>query len=144
MSSRLPSTRRSARASVCALFLAALLALAGAGAPSAVAASLGTGGALSKLTEEPPEETETKTATSTGAASTETTHNSSSLLLLGGGAAVVLLAGIVFLIMRDVRGVVPATDGELFEGSTPRHSEEALRRRRAKAKAARRQRKRNR
>ncbi len=55
-----------------------------------------------------------------------------------------LLMGIAFVIVRDARRVAPATEGELVEGSTPRHSEAALRKRRAKAKAARRQRKRNR
>jgi hypothetical protein len=124
-----------------------LLAFAGARAPAALAtASLGTGSALSELTggnaaTETTEPTETSTAAST---STTEPHNSDTLLLLGGGAAVALLIGIAFLIMRDVRGVVPATDGDLLEGSTARHSEAALRKRRAKAKAARKQRKRNR
>ncbi len=144
MTSRSHPVRVSLRASACVLCLAAVLAFVGAGAPAAVATSLGNGGALNRLTEEQPEETETKTAASTTAAASSETHNTSTLLLAGVGVAAVLLIGIVFLIMRDLRSVVPATDGELFEGSTPRHSEEALRRRRAKAKAARKQRKRNR
>jgi hypothetical protein len=134
------------RASVCALCAVVLLAFAGAGAPAALAtSSLGTGGALSELTggNSATETTETSTSASTSASTTEP-HNSDTLLLLGGGAAIALLFGIAFLIMRDVRGVVPATDGDLLEGSTARHSEAALRKRRAKAKAARRQRKRNR
>jgi len=143
MTSRLPSTSGRLRMGACALCLAALLALGATAAPVAGAAGLGSNGALSKLTEGQPEETETKTATSTSAASSEP-HNSSTVLLLGIAAAAVLLLGIVFLIMRDVRSVVPATDTDLLEGSSPRHSEAAMRKRRAKGKAARQQRKRNR
>jgi hypothetical protein len=126
------------------LCLVALLALAGAGAPTALAAGLGTGGALSELTEGNSETEATETTATTASTSSSEPHNSDTVLLLGLGAAVVLLGGIVFLIMRDVRSVVPATDGDLLEGSTARHSEAALRKRRAKAKAARKQRKRNR
>ena len=103
-----------------------------------------TGGALSELTGGN-SETETTETTATSASTTSSEpHNSDTVLLLGLGAAAALLIGIVFLIMRDVRSVVPATDGDLLEGSTARHSEAALRRRRAKAKAARKQRKRTR
>ena len=142
MTSRLPSTRGRLRVCVCALCLVALLGFAATAAPVAGAAGLGSEGALSKLTEEQPEETEAKT-TSTSAVSSEP-HNSSSLLLLGIGAAAVLLIGIVYLIMRDVRSVVPATEVDLLDGSATRRSEAAMRKRRAKAKAARQQRKRNR
>jgi uncharacterized protein HemX len=145
MTSCLPSISGRLRASVCALCLVALLGFAASAAPAARAAGLGSEGALGKLTEEQPEETEAKTTstTSTSAASSEP-HNSSTLLLAGIGAAAVLLIGIVFLIMRDVRGVVPATEVDLLDGSATRHSEAAMRKRRAKAKAARQQRKRNR
>jgi amino acid transporter len=143
MASPSQSLGRSLRLSTCAFCLAALLALAATAAPPAFATGLGSGGALNKLTEEQPEETEAKTAKTTSAVSSEP-HNSSTVLLLGVGAAAVLLLGIVFLIMRDVRSVVPATDTDLLEGSTARHSEAAMRRRRARAKAARKQRKRNR
>ncbi len=131
---------------MCALCVAALLAFAGAEAPTALAAaSLGTGGALSELTGGGSGATETtETSTSTSATSSSEPHNSDTLLLLGLGSAAALLVGIAFLIMRDVRGVVPATDNDLYEGSTARHSEAAMRKRRAKAKAARKQRKRNR
>jgi len=142
MTSRSPSTSGCLRASLCALCLVALLGFAASAAPAARAASLGSEGALGKLTEAQPEETETKT-TSTSTASSEP-HNSSTLLLAGIGAAAVLLIGIVFLIMRDVRGVVPATEVDLLDGSATRRSEAAMRKRRAKAKAARQQRKRNR
>ena len=141
MTSRLPSTSGRLRASLCALCLVALLGFGAVAVPVAGAAGLGESSSLSKLAEEQPEE-ESKT-TSTSAASSEP-HNSSSLLLLGIGAAAVLLIGIVFLIMRDVRGVVPATEVDLLDGSATRHSEAAMRKRRAKAKAARQQRKRNR
>ncbi len=141
MTSRLPSTSGRVRVSVCVLCLVALLGLGATAAPVAGAASLGESNSLGKLAVEQREE-EAKT-TSTSAASSEP-HNSSSLLLLGIGAAAVLLIGIVYLIMRDVRGVVPATDGDLLDGSATRRSEAAMRKRRAKAKAARQQRKRNR
>jgi hypothetical protein len=142
MTSRLPSTSGRLRASMCLLCLVALLGFGATAAPMAGAASsLGESGSLSKLAEEQPEE-EAKT-TSTSAASSEP-RNSSTLLLLGIGAAAVLLIGIVYLIMRDVRGVVPATEVDLLDGSATRRSEAAMRKRRAKAKAARQQRKRNR
>jgi len=140
---RLPS--RSLRASSCALLLAALLALAGTAAPAALAASLNGGGALSELTKpSETEEAETKTTATTSSTASSEPHDSKTVLVLGLAAAAVLLAGIVFVIMRDVRKVAPATTGEMLEGSAARRSEAAMRRRRAKAKAARQQRKRNR
>ncbi len=121
------------------LSLAALLALAGTPAPAALAAGLGAGGALSELTEGSSEETTTAT-TSTSSDSGKL----SSVVLPAVVIGALLLMGIAFVIVRDARRVAPATEGELVEGSTPRHSEAALRKRRAKAKAARRQRRRNR
>jgi hypothetical protein len=130
---------------VCALCVAALLACASVGAPAAfAAASLGTGGALGELTGGGSGATETTETSTSASTSSSEPHNSDTVLLAGLGAAAALLIGIVFLIMRDVRSVVPATDGDLLEGSTARHTEAALRKRRAKAKAARRQRRRNR
>jgi uncharacterized protein HemX len=132
---------------VCGLALAALLAIACVSAPAAFAAtSLNEGGALSELTRgsETEEATETTaTATSSSTSSSEP-QDSSSLLLAGGGVAAVLLIGIVYVIMRDVRKVAPASAGDMLEQGTVRRSEAAMRRRRAKAKAARQQRKRNR
>lgn len=125
--------------------MAALLALAAAPAWAAAAGSLGGSGALGNLTEG---SSETNTATTATTASTATKeaepHNSRSVILVVAGAAVLLLSGVAFVIVRDARKVAPAGEAELMEGSTPRHSEAALRKRRAKAKAARQQRKRNR
>jgi uncharacterized protein HemX len=144
--SRYRLTSRSLRASACLLSLAALLALAGTPAPAALASGLGSGSALSELTEEPSEATTTATTATTATTSTAPSESGklSSVVLPAIAIAVVLLMGIAFVIVRDARHVAPATDSELVEGSTARHSEAALRRRRAKAKAARRQRKRNR
>jgi len=134
-------TRR-LHAIACALCLAALLALAGTPALAA-STGLGSSGALSKLTEEP-EQTET-TSTATTASTSSEPHNSDTVLVLGLGAAVVLLGGIAFMIMRDARRFAPAADVDLLEGgSSARHTQAALRKRRARAKAARQQRKRNR
>jgi hypothetical protein len=138
--------------SVCALCAAALLAFAGAPAWAAGAKSLGGGGALGNLTkgasETKPSSTPT-TITTAPTATTETTkesepHNSRSVILVIAGAAVLLLSGVAFVIVRDARKMAPASEVEFAEGSTPRHTEAALRKRRAKAKAARQQRKRNR
>lgn len=139
--SRFPSTSVGPRARACALCVSALLALAGASAPAAVAASASSTGTVAKLTLAPKKAATTATTATT--ASSEA-HNSHALILLAFVAAALLLVGIAFVIVRDARGVAPASDGELVEGSTPRHTEAALRKRRAKAKAARRQRKRNR
>ncbi len=132
---------------MCALCLAALLALAVAPTWAAGAASLG-GSALNNLTKGSSETETASTASTATTATTSTTesepHNSHTTVLIVLGAAVLLLMGVAFVIIRDARRVAPAGDGELVEGSTSRHSEAALRRRRAKAKAARRQRKRNR
>ncbi|MGO9319843.1 MAG: hypothetical protein ACLQBY_03425 [Solirubrobacteraceae bacterium] len=137
-------TSWSLRASSCALLLAALLALAGAPAPAALAASIGGGEALSELTKgSEAETTATTTATKSSTASSEP-HDSKTVLVLGLAGAAVLLAGIAFVIMRDVRKVAPATTGEMLETGSTRRSEAAMRKRRAKAKAARQQRKRNR
>ena len=124
--------------------LCLLAALALASMPAgALAAGLG-GNGLNELTEGSPE-TET-TNTATASTSTETsTKNSSTVITVAIAAGVVLLMAVAFVIVRDARRVAPATDsGELVQGSSPRHSEAALRKRRAKAKEARRQRKRNR
>ncbi len=134
-------TSRNLRALACALCASALLALSGAIAPAALAVGLGSGGALSELTEGgSSESTETTTTSST---SSGEPHNSKSLLLLGGGAAVLLLMTVAFVIVRDARRVAPVGDGEMVD-ATPQRSEVAMRKRRAKAKAARKQRKRNR
>jgi len=147
--------------SVCALCAVALLAFAGAPAWAAGAKSFGGAGALGNPTkgasETKPSSTATtittapKATTSTTAttATTETTkesepHNSRSVILVIAGAAVLLLSGVAFVIVRDARKMAPASEVEFAEGSTPRHTEAALRKRRAKAKAARQQRKRNR
>ena len=125
--------------------MAALLALAAAPAWAAAAGSLGSSGALGNLTEGSSETNTATTATTATTASKESEpHNSRSLILVVAGAAVLLLSGVAFVIIRDARKVAPAGDIELMEGSTPRHTEAALRKRRAKAKAARQQRKRNR
>ena len=103
---------------------------------------------MSELTKgsetEEPTETTTATTATTSESSTSEPQNSSSLLLIGLGVAVVLLVGIVYVIMRDVRRVAPATTADMLERGTSQRSEAAMRRRRAKAKAARQQRKRNR
>jgi hypothetical protein len=156
-------TPTSLRFSACALCVLALLALAGTPAWAAGAKSLGGGGALGNLTkgasETKPSTTATKppatptTVTTTPTATTPTTetstkesepHNSRSVILVIAGAAVLLLSGVAFVIVRDARKMAPTSEVEFAEGSTPRHSEAALRKRRAKAKAARQQRKRNR
>jgi len=142
---------------VCALCAAALLALASAPAWAAGAKSLGGGGALGNLTKGASETKPSTTATAPKPAPTATTettptapaketepHNSRSTILVVAGAAVLLLSGVAFVIVRDARKVAPTSEVEFAEGSTPRHSEAALRKRRAKAKAARMQRKRNR
>lgn len=139
---------RGARARACALCLCTLLALACTPAPAALAAGFGGNSTLNKLAEsESPESTESTSSTETTKAAAATTSNSGiggSILVIGVGTAVVLLAGIVFVIMRDVRSVAPVTDTELVEAATSRHSQAVMRKRRAKAKAARQQRKRNR
>jgi hypothetical protein len=132
------------RASACALWLTALLALAGVGAlaPVAVAANLGNGSALNELTEGQPEET--KTSTTTASTSTSEPTNNHTVILLVLAAAVLLLSGIAFVIVRDARRVAPATEREMIQGSSASDTAVRLRKRRAKAKAARKQRKRNR
>jgi hypothetical protein len=140
---------------VCALCAAALLAFAGAPAWAAGAKSFGGAGALSNPTKGASETKPSSTATTITTAPTATTattettkesepHNSRSVILVIAGAAVLLLSGVAFVIVRDARKMAPASEVEFAEGSTPRHTEAALRKRRAKAKAARQQRKRNR
>jgi hypothetical protein len=129
------------RVIACALSLTALLALAGT--PAAVAARLGSGSAFSELTEEKPEETKTAATVTTGSTTNSEPTNSHTTILLVLGAAVLLLGAIAFLILRDARGVAPASDPQLAEARSARDSAVALRKRRAKAKAARRQRKQN-
>jgi hypothetical protein len=127
-----------------------LLALAGAPAWAAGTKSVGSGSALGNLTKGSSETTASTptTATTATTASTATTesepHNSRSIILIVAGAAVLLLSGVAIVIVRDARKFAPASEAEFAEGSTPRHTEAALRKRRAKAKAARMQRKRNR
>lgn len=128
------------RVIACALCLTALLALAGT---PAVAARLGSGSAFSELTEEKPEETKTATTVTTGNTTNSEPTNSHTTILVVLGAAVLLLGAIAFLIIRDARGVAPASDPQLAEARSARDSAAALRKRRAKAKAARRQRKQN-
>jgi hypothetical protein len=134
------------RTSACALLLALLLSIAVLAPGIAQAAEqlkTGEGSSLSQLTEGGEEETNTTTTTaSTG--SSESSHNSSSTIVIVMGAAVVLLSGIGYVIVRDARGRQPATDPDIASGTAPRHSEAAMRKRRAKAKAARASRKRNR
>ena len=130
---------------VCALCVVALLALGGLWASTATAVQLksGEGSALSELTQGGEEEQTTSTSTAT-TGTTEEPRNSSSTLVIVAIVAVVLLSGIAYVIVRDARRAAPATEPELAQGSTARHSEAALRKRRSKAKAARQQRKRNR
>jgi hypothetical protein len=137
---------RHVRSRVAALLLAALLALACL--PGlALGASLGASGFQKELTEGSPETETTTTATTATSATTEegTAKSSGSTITIVIVVGVVLLAGVTFVIVRDARRVAPAGDAELAQGSSsPRHSEAAMRKRRAKAKAARAQRKRNR
>lgn len=130
-----------------ALSLAALLALVGVGAlaaPAALAVNLqsGEGGALNELTRSGQTETNTTATTASKTVSNQPT-NSKTTVLLAMGAAVLLLSGIGVVIARDARRRSPAPELELAQGSSARHSEAALRKRRNKAKAARQQRKRN-
>lgn len=121
--------------------MAAILALAGATAPVAGAATLNPGGSFDELTER---QAETTTTSSTPTRVANEPTNSHTTILLALGAAVVLLSGIAFVIVRDARRVAPASDGELIDSRSARSATLRLQRRRAKAKAARRQRKRNR
>jgi hypothetical protein len=120
-----------------------VMALSLVGAPAAIATGLSGGNALSELTEGQPETT-TAAKTATSSVKEESTSNSSSVVYLAIGGAVVLLAGIVFVIMRDVRKVAPAGDVEMAEATVAHDAALRVRRRRAKAKASRQQRKRNR
>ncbi len=136
--------RQASRRHTAALCLCAALALAGVSAPPAISASLGANPALSELAGQTTTPTQT-TATQT-TATTESGSNSKSatVVIIALAAAGALIVGILFVIFRDARSVVPAGDASIGEGTSPRHSPERLRRRRAKAKAARQQRKRNR
>jgi hypothetical protein len=136
-----PTSRLRAWAS-CLLLV---FALSGVPAPVAGAAGLGGGNPLTEGSAEPEATTSTPTTTTTATASTETSNTkSSSVIVIALGAAVVLLAGITFVIIRDVRRVAPADDAEMAQRSSANDAAVALRRRRAKAKAARQARKRNR
>lgn len=126
-----------------ALALLASLALAGLHAPVAMSA-LTEGNLQSKVAESTPETEATKTTTTTATGTTSEPSNSDTVLILGLVAAVVVLGAIVFVIMRDVRRVAPATDPDLVEERAARDTAVMMRKRRAKAKAARQQRKRNR
>lgn len=110
-----------------------------------MSATLGPSGALTELTGGSQETNPTQTTATTAAPeSTTSSAKSSTVVILVLGTAIALLLGIGFVILRDARRVAPVAEGQLAEGSSPRHSEQRLRRRRARAKAARRQRKRNR
>jgi hypothetical protein len=122
------------------------LALACAGAPAAMSASVTGGNAFGELTEKAQQATETTPVKTTSTAATESgsTSNSKTVIILALVAAVVLLVAIAFVIARDARKVAPVGDGPLGVADGGRASAARLRKRRAKAKAARRQRKRNR
>jgi len=103
---------------VCALCVAALLALSLAPAWAAAAKSLGSEGAASKLTEGSSETSAATTATTATTATKESEpHNSRSLILVVAGAAVLLLSGVAFVIVR----------GEAADGSTEIELAERLR-----------------
>jgi len=119
----------------------ALVTLACAGAPIALAAGFEGSGAGSKLTEGGTESTQTQTTATT---STTSTTNSKGTILIAGAAAIVLLGGIGFVIVRDARRIAPADEEDISEGRAAHETAVALRRRRAKAKAARRARRHNR
>jgi hypothetical protein len=139
--SRRPAPISRLRASALCLLL--VFALSGAVVPIAGAAGLGGGSPLTEGTSEPEKTTSTTPTTTT--ASTETSNTkSSSVVAIAIGAAVVLLAGITFVIIRDVRRVAPTDDVEMAGRGSANDAAVALRRRRAKAKAARQARKRNR
>jgi hypothetical protein len=122
-----------------ALCLCVLLALGGAGAPSAGAAGFEGSGSLQSLSA--PEETTTTQATTT---EKKAVTNSKSTVLFAIGGAVVLLCAIAFVIVRDARKVAPAGPEEPGERRLAHDPRVTLEKRRAKAKAARQQRKRNR
>jgi hypothetical protein len=137
---------RSCTATLCLAWVLALACLPAVAFGASV--GLGANQLQQEATEGSPEtETTTTATTATSTATTESsTKNSGPTVLIVVAIAAALLATVAFVIVRDARRVAPAGDGggELGEGSTPRHSEAALRKRRAKAKAARAQRKRNR
>jgi hypothetical protein len=133
--------RQSLRARVCALSLVALLALASALAPGAIAAGFENGKALNELNEAAGS---SEPATTPTTPKTTEAKNSRSVILLATAGAIVLLCVIAFVIARDARRVAPAGAGD---GGEPRPAKDArvtLQKRRAKAKAARKQRKRTR
>jgi beta-lactamase regulating signal transducer with metallopeptidase domain len=136
---------RRLRSRMATLLLAAWLALACLSAP-ALGAGIGAGGFQKELTEGSPETETTTTATTATTATTEegSTKSSGSTITIVLVIGVALLAGVAFVIVRDARRVAPAGEAEVAEGSSARHTEAAMRKRRAKAKAARAQRKRNR
>ena len=138
--------RRVARLRSALVCLCAVLALGGAVAAPALAASeLGVGGSFDELDQSAQEQGETTTTntSTTASTSTESTGTSSGTLILVALGAVALLSVVGFVIVRDARRVAPATDAD---GSTKADRDAAarLRKRRAKAKAARKQRKRKR
>jgi uncharacterized protein HemX len=136
---------RRVRSRIAALLTVALVALACLPA-LALGAGLESGGLQKELSEGSPETETTTTATTATTTSTEgTTKTSSSTITIVIAIGVALLAGVTFVIVRDARKVAPAGETDAVQGSSsPRHSEAAMRKRRAKAKAARTQRKRNR
>ncbi len=127
--------------------LCAVLALGGAVAAPALAASeLGVGKSFDELNQSAQEQGETTTTntSTTASTSTESTGTSSGTLILVALGAVALLSVIGFVIVRDARRVAPATDADVFDEKADRDAAARLRKRRAKAKAARKQRKRTR
>jgi len=100
------------------------------------------GNAFSELSKSGEEETQTQ-KTETGS-TTSTSSNSKKTILIIVAAALVLLSAIAYVIVRDARGVAPASDPQVAEERSARDTAAMMRKRRAKAKAARQARKRNR
>ena len=137
---------RHARAVLTALI--AVLAIACALAPAALAASVTEGNAFGELTggggAAQSSTATTSTATTGASTSTESSTSTRTVIWIVLGIGIALLAAIAAYIVRDARRVAPATDGDMLEETTGRDMAVRMRKRRAKAKAARKQRKRNR
>ncbi len=147
------------RRPLCALAIAALIAVWVIPA-SAIAATTATPGGGSSLleglgggsgssagggaTEEGEGEEGTEASKRTGTSSSEESNGFSSLpIIFGMGGAAVLIAAIAFFVLRDAHKNAPVPEGAL-EGSATRMSPAHVRKRRSKAKAVKQQRKRNR
>lgn len=103
------------------------------------------GNAFNELSQGSKQETQTQTQkTETSSTTSSTPTNSKKTILIIIAAALALLIAIAYVIVRDARGVAPASDPQLAEARSARDSAAILRKRRAKAKAARQARKRNR